>query len=163
MILTFIEILGRVRDVCEDRVQAYTRNTLSLDEMCFGKREFLLLQPVPTSSLWKMLPSSFSFSPFFTRETVGIIASGMEWDAGEGAPPAPCLGGRLSWAPGEQSTPCSAQGDATAQSCSRCTSPQPAGCDLWAGWMWLHSEPGKINVKQWGSMVRSQLWGIHSS
>lgn len=32
MILTFIERLGRVTNICKDRGQAYTRNALSLDE-----------------------------------------------------------------------------------------------------------------------------------
>lgn len=43
---------------------------------CVLAREFLLLQPVPTSPLWKMLPSSFKVSPLFSRETVSIVCQG---------------------------------------------------------------------------------------
>lgn len=43
----------------------------------------------------------------------------------------------------------------------------PRGCDLWTGWMWLHSKrPPHCELNMWNIGLAwwgSQLWDIHSS
>lgn len=147
MILTFTEILGRVRDICKDRVQAHTRNTLSLDEVCLGKREFLVMQPVSTSPLWKMLPSSFTVPPFFHMWTVDISCWG------------PCLRHRVGCR--GRGSPSALPGQEAQLSPTAALPPSPR--DATVGRLDVVTQRArplncKINMKQWSSMVRRQLW-----
>jgi len=103
MILTFIERLGRVTNLCKDRGQAYTRNAFSSDECGVFWQDGVSPATTRFNTSFveeAILAKALNFSPAFShvRQRMSFargLASCTKWDTGEGAPPAPRLVGRL--------------------------------------------------------------------
>lgn len=172
MILTFVERLGKVTNICKDRGQAYTRNALSLDKCGVFWQDGVSSATTSfnISPVEEAVPVNTPPPPIFSHVIQWIsfardLASSTKWCAGAWGIHSPAWGALSSASSPAEPRPAPQLG-AAEQCCSRPTSPSSHRATICgqAGCGYAAREATVLQTSHangWSGMVRKSA-GRHS-